>query len=108
MATSFDISLVKGEPFTTTITAGVCTTGQFNFSGYAITGGIKYHYTSGNIANFDIFRNSDPSGIITISLTSGQTSNLPITECLYYLKAYPSGGGTFIDLLDGYARIYPL
>ncbi len=108
MANNFDISLVKGEPFATTVTAALCSTGQFNLSGYGVVGGIRYHYTSGNIADFQVGIVSDFSGILTIGLSAAQTSGLPITECLYYLKAIPSGGGLNVDLLNGYARVYPL
>ena len=108
MSDLFDISLIKGEPFTTTVTASLCTTGNFNLSGYGVVGGIKYRYPEPNLVDFDVEINSLVSGIFTINLTSGQTNTLPITECIYYLKAWPSGQGSIVDLLNGYARIYPL
>jgi len=108
MSDLFNISLIKGEPFTSTVTASLCATGQFNLSGYGVVGGIKYYYSSGNLVDFDVEINSFISGIFTINLTSGQTNSLPVTECIYYLKAWPSGQGSIVDLLNGYAQIYPL
>lgn len=108
MSDLFNISLIKGEPFTSTVTASLCATGQFNLSGYNIVGGIKYRYSESDLVAFDVEVNSIPSGIFTINLTSGQTNNLPVNECIYYLKAWPSGQGSIVDLLNGYARIYPL
>ena len=108
MANVFNLSLVKGEPFASTVTAALCTTGQFNLSGYGLTGCIKYHYTEPNLVDFDFGVVSETSGIFTIGLTSGQTNLLPVSECIYYIKAIPSGGGLNVDLLNGYALIYPL
>jgi hypothetical protein len=108
MSDLFNISLIKGEPFTRTVTASLCTSGYLNLSGFAVTGGIRYLYTEPNLVDFDIIVNSEVSGILTINLTSGQTNSLPVSDCIYYIKAYPSGGGTFVDLLNGYAQVYPL
>lgn len=108
MSDILDLSLIKGEPFHSTVTATLCTSGNFDLSGYFVTGGIRYHYTETNLVDFDITVNSESSGIFTIDLTSGQTLSLPISECIYYIKAIPSGGGSFVDLLNGYARVYPL
>lgn len=108
MADKFNLSIIKGEPFESTINVGLCASGEFNLSGYGVTGGIKYHYTEPNLVNFGITVVSEVSGIFVIDLTSGETNSLPVSECIYYLKAIPSGGGQFVDLLNGYANVYPL
>ncbi len=108
MSDLINLSIVKGEPFTSTVNIGLCASGEFDLNGYAVTGGIKFHYTEPNLVDFGVTVISESSGILTIDLTSGQTNSLPVSECIYYLKALPSGGGLFVDLLNGYANIYPL
>jgi len=112
MPTSGDIKIVRGEPFLNTVSTTAQGSGcpPFDLTNYNVSGGIKYKYTDPNLVDFSIAVNPPASsGVLTMSLTSGQTNILPISECIYYLKAYPSGDSTIvIDLLNGYADVYPL
>jgi len=111
MSDRFDIDIIRGEPFISTITT--TTSGvncpPFDLTNYNVSGGIRYRYLDFNLVDFSIDMLSPlSSGVVTINLTKEQTSGLPITECIHYVKAIPNFSGEYVDLLNGYARINPL
>jgi hypothetical protein len=112
MSNWYDFTGVRNEPFSAIISVtdsdGVT---PFNLSGYAFTGGVRYRYTEGDIVAFSINLMSPPtSGTLAISLTNNETSTLPSTECIHYIKGIPpTGAGNFVlDLAEGYFEIFPL
>lgn len=109
MATKYNINVVRGDPFSSTVATTNDNDSPFNLSGYSISGGIRYRYTEPDLVNFEVAVNDPPnSGVLTMGLTANETRGLPVSQCVYYLKAIPSGSNVPIPLLEGYAYVYPL
>ena len=111
MSDRFDIDIIRGEPFISTVTITTSGAGcpPFDLTNYNVSGGLKFKYSEPNLVNFGIDVMSPlSSGTLTMTLTVPETSGLPITECIYYLKGIPIPSGSYVDLLNGYANINPL
>lgn len=109
MAERYDIKIVRGESFSRIIETDLVQGGDFDLSDYTVEGGVKFRYTEPDLVAFSVYIASPPTeGLITISLNANETRGLPVTQCVYYLKAIHNGDGTVIDLLNGYANVYPL
>ena len=79
-----------------------------NLSGYDARGAIKYGYGStGYLMGLTtIVDPSYISGIINISLTASQTSQLPVSKCVYDIEVFGQNDYTF-KVIRGYADVYP-
>lgn len=108
MANVYDISIEQGSSFNLSLTARDSSGSPLNLSGYNARGGIKYGFGStGYLLNLS--PTIDPSvisGIIHISLSSSQTSSLPVTRAIYDVEVYAANDYTF-KALRGYVDILP-
>jgi hypothetical protein len=108
MANVYDISVEQGSSFNLTLTAKDSTGTPLNLSGYNARGGIKYGYGStGYLLSLSPTINpSYVSGLINISLTSTQTSLLPVTKAVYDIEVYAANDYTF-KAIRGYVDVVP-
>jgi hypothetical protein len=115
MANVYDISIEQGSSLNLTLTATDSAGSYLNLSGYAARGKIKYGYGStGYLLNINpTIDSSYISGLINISLTSSDTSTLPVTKAVYDIEVYTTGSigaiasGYTFKVLKGYADVSP-
>lgn len=109
MSNRYDFTGKWNEPFSATIAVADSDGLPFNLTGYLFTGGVRYRYGDQDLKAFDItLLSPSASGLLQIDLSKTQMSGLPISECVHYVKAIPSGGNFIIDLAEGYFEVYPL
>ena len=108
MANAYNISLEQGSSYNINMTARDSLGVLLNLSGYEARGGIKYGYGStGYLTSFSaVVDPSYVSGIIRVSLTAEQTSQLPVTKGVYDVEVYADNGYTF-KAIRGYVDVFP-
>lgn len=103
----FNLDIYQGDYFSLGIVANDNSGNGIDLSSYSCSGAIKIQYSSGEFLTFDSNLSNNPTGFLTISLSSSGTSTLPVGQQLYQINIYPSGSPDFIPILKGYANIYP-
>lgn len=110
MATSYNINCFQGDYLQLTLNIKDASGIAINLSGYEIRGQVRSSYGStGVMLDLQPIITSYPSGIISITVPSSESSALPVNEYVYDIERYPSGipTGNSIKLLKGKFIIAP-
>lgn len=108
MCSGFDIDIIQGIDFFSTLTVNDSNGNPINLSGYNITGGLKNRMSSGDILAFSInILSPTTSGALSFSIPRINTQNLNINQYLYYIESIPPTGNNS-RLSFGYANVNPL
>lgn len=109
MASTYDIDIYKGAPFSLSINATNSSGVPINLEEYSARGCIKYRYGDESpLVRFNVsIQSPESSGILSFWLSATGTASLPTFQGLYELEAYTSGDADVIKFLRGYANIYP-
>ena len=105
------LNITRGSSFNIRITVYDDNSDIVDLTGYEVRGVVKNRYSD---ADADILINLDPvvhdavNGLIDISLTSVQTSQLPITEALYDIEKFSISGQEPVDkIMKGTVLVHP-
>lgn len=105
---AYDISLTQGEDYGLTATLKNSDGTSIDLSGYNVRGKAKYYYgDTGVIVDLAPSIYSTASGIITVTLSASQTSNLPIGLLVYDIERYTSGDASVTKVLNGKITVHP-
>lgn len=110
MATSYNINCFQGDYLQLTLNIKDANGIPLNLSGYEIRGQVRSSYgATGIMLNLEPMITNYPSGIISITVPSYESSELPVNEYVYDIERYPSGvpTGNSIKLLRGKFIICP-
>lgn len=104
----FNIQIDQGSTYSQNLTLTDSSLVPINLSGYDVRGQIRRRYSSTTgLENFTASVISEPSGIISISLTDDQTAALPVSMLGYDIEIYTSGDATVERILNGKVEIFP-
>lgn len=104
MATKVNLVVDQGTTFTTQITFNDENGNTINFSTYTGAAQLRKHYTSANSVSFGLTLGSN--GVITMSLTANQTSNLAAGRYVYDLEVKNSSNA-ITRLIEGIVTLTP-
>ena len=106
-----DLNITQGSSFNIRIQVLDAGFNVVDLTGKGVRGVVKNKYSD---PDTDILINLNPvvynaaSGIVDILLTPAETSQLPITEALYYIEQFPiSGSGDIEKIMKGRVFIHP-
>lgn len=107
MANIYNISIEQGSSFNLNLVAKKSNGEALNLNGYNARGGIRYGYSStGYLLDLGPTISVPSSGIINVSLTSVETSTLPVTKAVYDIEVYDNNDYTF-KAIRGYVDVVP-
>tara|TARA_Y100000385_G_C12785469_1_gene505314 strand:- start:37 stop:375 length:339 start_codon:yes stop_codon:yes gene_type:complete len=107
MATISNIFIDQGATFSTSVTVSDVDGSAFNLTGYTAQAQLRKTYESITFTNFTTSIDSTPTtGIITIELTTAQTTALEAGRYVYDLLI-TSNGGQKTRVIEGIATIMP-
>jgi glutamine synthetase len=108
MAADYNINITKGSTFTARLVAQDASGNIIDLTNWSLRGYAKIKYSDvtllvdlnpAKVAPFT-------SGFIDIIISAAATATLPVTEGVYDIEMYDSGG--YVDkLMRGYVRVYP-
>lgn len=110
MATSYNITGYQGDYLQLTLNVQDSAGSAINLSGYQIRGEVRASYGStGVLLDLNPSITNDISGIVSISINSNISEDLPVGDHVYDIERYPSGiaTGNSIKLLRGKFSILP-
>jgi hypothetical protein len=114
MPTYYNLDVIQGSTFSARLHAKDSSGLNINLDGHKIRGSVKKRYSSESATlSFDPTIYDAAAGLIDISLTSAQTSLLPVTQSVYDIEMFKTGadglddGSYVIKLLDGKVNVHP-
>lgn len=105
MATKANIVIDQGTTYTTDLTLTDENGDPLNLTGYSANSQIRKHYTSSNAITFSTSINA-AAGIITLSLTANQTSNLISGRYVYDVELTDSSNSVS-RIVEGIVTVTP-
>ncbi len=100
----YNLDINQSETFSSTVYATGAAGLPFNLSGYSLYSNIFNRYgDTGVLGVFDTNIVNSGSGIFTLSLTSINSSSLPVTQGVYNVFA---SGIDMVKLREGYVNIF--
>lgn len=101
-----DIDLIRGEGYSSILSALDTSGNAFNLSGYFLTGMARFRYdTSGCLLSFSPYSPNQTSGLVNVNLTPSLTSGSPIGSYYYGIDAYNNTERT--TLFQGFMNVSP-
>lgn len=110
MASSYNISTFQGDYLQLNLAVKDSNSNPINLNGYQIRGEVRNGFgTTGVLLDLNPIITNAASGLISITVPSAQTENLPVNTFYYDIERYPSGieTGNSIKLLKGKFIVYP-
>lgn len=104
MATKANLVIDQGATFSTDLTLTDENGDMLLLSGYTANSQLRKWYTSSNAVSFTTNINTS-SGVISLSLTSNQTSNLVAGRYVYDVEI--SDGSTISRVVEGIITVTP-
>ena len=104
MATKVNLVVDQGTTFITSVTFNDEAGSAINFSTYTGAAQLRKHFTSSNSTSFSVTLSN--TGVITLSLTANQTSNLVAGRYVYDLEV-TDAGNTISRLIEGIVTVTP-
>lgn len=104
MATKVNLVVDQGTTFTTSITFNDENGNTINFSTYSGSAQMRKHFTSSNSTSFSVSLTSN--GVVTLSLTANQTSNLVAGRYVYDLEVIDASN-QISRLIEGIVTVTP-
>jgi len=104
MATKVNLVVDQGTTFITSVTFNDESGNAINFSTYTGAAQLRKHFTSSNSTSFSVTLSN--TGVITLSLTANQTSNLVAGRYVYDLEV-TDAGNTISRLIEGIVTVTP-
>jgi len=105
MATKANILIDQGSTYTTDLNLTDENGDALNLSGYSANSQIRKHYTSSNSVTFSTSINA-VAGIITLSLTANQTSNLVSGRYVYDVEL-TDASNSVSRIVEGIVTVTP-
>lgn len=105
MATKANILIDQGSTYTTDLNLTDENGDALNLSGYSANSQIRKHYTSSNSVTFSTSVNAI-AGIITLSLTANQTSNLISGRYVYDVEL-TDASNSVSRIVEGIVTVTP-
>ena len=105
MATKANIIIDQGSTYTTDLNLTDENGDALNLSGYSANSQIRKHYTSSNSVTFSTSVNAI-AGIITLSLTANQTSNLISGRYVYDVEL-TDASNSVSRIVEGIVTVTP-
>jgi hypothetical protein len=105
MATKANILIDQGSTYTTDLNLTDENGDALNLSGYSANSQIRKHYTSSNSVTFSTSINA-VAGVITLSLTANQTSNLISGRYVYDVEL-TDASNSVSRIVEGIVTVTP-
>tara|TARA_B110000503_G_C6760724_1_gene255336 strand:+ start:132 stop:461 length:330 start_codon:yes stop_codon:yes gene_type:complete len=105
MATRANIVIDQGSTYTTDLNLTDENGDALNLSGYSANSQIRKHYTSSNSVTFSTSVNA-VAGVITLSLTANQTSNLISGRYVYDVEL-TDASNSVSRIVEGIVTVTP-
>jgi hypothetical protein len=105
MATKANILIDQGSTYTTDLNLTDENGDALNLSGYSANSQIRKHYTSSNSVTFSTSVNA-VAGVITLSLTANQTSNLISGRYVYDVEL-TDASNSVSRIVEGIVTVTP-
>lgn len=114
----YNLDIIQGSTFSAQLFATNSDGSAIDLTGYETRGIIKYNYGTGvALVSLDPTVNTGQapplntytasSGVIDVSLSAEETSNLPVTVGVYDIEMYNSDETEVRKLLDGRVKVHP-
>jgi len=110
MATSYNISIYQGDLFQATLSVKDANNIPINLTNYDVRGQVRASYGStGILLDLEPVVTNEASGLISITIPSTVSREMPIGMFLYDIERYPSGltTGNSTKLMRGKFIILP-
>ena len=106
MATKANIVVDQGATFTTSISIVDDTDTPFNLTGHTGAAQLRKHFSSTNATSFAVSLEG-ANGVISLSLTSGQTANLAGGRYVYDVEITNTSTNTVSRVVEGIVNVNP-
>ena len=105
---SYDLDITQGSTFYLEARVKDVSGNPLVISGYNVRGSIRGLFGStGVVTDLSCSVLSQPSGLVSVSLSPSQTSVLPVIQGAYNVEIYNSDESDVLKILYGYANISP-
>jgi len=105
MATKANIVIDQGSTYTTDLNLTDGNSDTLNLTGYSANSQIRKHFTSSNSVSFSTSINAI-AGVITLSLTANQTSNLISGRYVYDIEL-TDASNSVSRIVEGIVTVTP-
>ena len=105
MATKANLVIDQGATYSTSITITDDNDNIYNLTGYTGAAQMRKHYTSSNTTSFSVSLEAQ-TGVVTLSLTAGQTANLVAGRYVYDVEI-TSSSNVVSRILEGIVTVTP-
>lgn len=105
MATKANLVIDQGATYSTSITITDDNDNIYNLTGYTGAAQMRKHYTSSNATSFSVSLEAQ-TGVVTLSLTAGQTANLVAGRYVYDVEI-TSSSNVVSRILEGIVTVTP-
>lgn len=105
MATKANLVVDQGATYSTSITITDDNDNIYDLTGYTGAAQMRKHYTSSNATSFSVSLEAQ-TGIVTLSLTAGQTANLTAGRYVYDVEI-TSSSNVVSRILEGIVTVTP-
>jgi hypothetical protein len=105
MATKANLVIDQGATYSTSITITDDNDNIYNLTGYTGAAQMRKHYTSSNATSFSVSLEPQ-TGVVTLSLTAGQTANLTAGRYVYDVEI-TSSSNVVSRILEGIVTVTP-
>jgi hypothetical protein len=105
MATKANIVIDQGSTYTTDLNLTDENSDALNLTGYSANSQIRKHFTSSNSVTFSTSINAT-AGVITLSLTANQTSNLISGRYVYDIEL-TDASNSVSRIVEGIVTVTP-
>jgi hypothetical protein len=104
---AYDLDIYQGATFSFSLTLRDSDDAPIDVTNLSVSGFLKQKYSdTGVAAKFTIDKLTPASGLVQVSLSANQTTQLPINLTLYDIKTYNTSG-VVTDVLRGKVSVYP-
>ena len=104
MATKANLVIDQGATHTTDITVTNSNNDVFDLTGYTGAAQMRKHFSSSNSTTFAVSLGGN-TGVITLSLTANQTTNLVAGRYVYDVEI--TSGNTIVRVVEGIVTVTP-
>ena len=107
---SYNLNIIQGSTYNTNLNIKNGDGTYFSLTNYAATGQIRYSYGSSNVLlalRPTVY--SEASGILSLTISGSETSNMPCGVFPYDIEIYTTGQSTenILKPILGYCSIQP-